>query len=184
MISGLGVGKLDPEVPGVGLPRPPYLADYVLEGFGARIFRHLAESDEGNAQCAGGIEELWVELGNVVDDTNVLRGENMDLREELSDLQSRFDVLQLRMEEMRLQTEINYQETLRLKQDSAEQRDGHEALLGMVRANRLVADETDDRLAPETQRGDEHHRQLEEIQQFLRNMGLATSPGSRVSSLR
>ena len=57
----------------------------------------------------------------------MLRRENMDLCEELSDLQSRFDVLQLRMEEMRLRTEINHQEILRLKQDSAEQRDGHSA---------------------------------------------------------
>ena len=31
-------------------------------------------------------------------------------------------------------------EIQRLKRDSAEQRDGHEALLGMVRAKRLVAD--------------------------------------------
>ena len=69
-------------------------------------------------------------------------------------------------------------------QDGAEQRDGHEALLGMVRANRLVADVTDDRLVAETQRGDEHHRQLEDIQQFLRNMGLLTSPSSAGSSLR
>ena len=67
------------------------------------------------------------------------------------------------MEEVSLRTEINHQEILWLKQDSAEQRDGHEALLGMVRANRLVADMTDHRLVEETQRGDEHQRQLEEI---------------------
>ena len=108
----------------------------------------------------------------------------MDLREDLSDLQSRFDVQQLRMEEMRLRAEINDQEILRLKQDNAEQHDGHEALLGMVRANRVVVDVTDDRLAAETRRGDEHHRQLEEIQRFLRNIGLAAFPGSAGSSLR
>ena len=56
--------------------------------------------------------------------------------------------------------------------------------MGIVRANRLVADMTDDRLVEETRRGDEHQRQLEEIQQFLKNMGLSTSPGSAGSSLR
>ena len=122
-ISGPGAGELDPQVPAGGVPRPPYSADYVLypEGLGARIFRRLAEADEANVPNAGRMVELRDNLGNVVDDINVLRRENMDLREELSDLQSRFDVLQLRMEEMKLRTEINHQEILRLKQDNVEQ---------------------------------------------------------------
>ena len=169
-----------------GLPRPPYSADYVpyLEGFGARIFRSLTEIGEANAQCAGHIGELREDLWNVVDDINVLRREDVDFREVLSDLQSRFDVQQLRLEEMKQRTEINHQEMLRLKQDSVEQRNGHEALLSLVQANRLVADLIVERVMAETRRGDDHHRQLEEVQQVLRNMGLATSPGSAGFSLR
>ena len=75
-----------------------------------------------------------------MNDINVLRQDNQDLRDEISEAQSRMDVLQLRMEEMKLRTEINYEQIQLLKRDSTEQRDGHEALLGMVRANRLVAD--------------------------------------------
>ena len=94
------------------------------------------------------------------------------------------DILQLRMEEMKLRMEINHEEIRRLKQDGAKQREGHEALLGMVRANRLVADLTDDWVDIEHRRVDEHQRQLDEIQLFLRNTGLLISPGSAGSSLR
>ena len=84
----------------------------------------------------------------------MLRQDNQDLRDEISEVQSRMEVLQLRMEEVKLRTEINHEEIQRLKQDGAEQRDGHEALLGMVRANRLVADQTDDRVDVERRRVD------------------------------
>ena len=57
-------------------------------------------------------------------------------------------------------------------------------MLGLVRANRLVMDGIDDRIVAETQRGDERQRQLEEIQQFLRNMGMTSSPSSAGSALR
>ena len=53
---------------------------------------------------------------------------------------------------------------MRLKQDSAEQRECHETLLRMVRSQGTAMAEGDDRLGAEIQRGDEHHRQLEEIQ--------------------
>ena len=71
-----------------------------------------------------------------------------------------------------------------MKQDSVEQRDGHEALLRMVRANHLVVGMIEDRLRAETRRLDVHCHQLEEIRQLLRNMGLAMPPGLVESSLR
>ena len=92
------------------------------------------------------------------------------------------DVLQLRMEEMKLRTEINHEEIQRLKRDSAEQRDGHEALLGMVRANRLVADQTDDRVDVEHRRVEALQRQAEEMRQFMRSV--SPSPASVDSGLR
>ena len=58
-------------------------------------------------------------------------------------------------------TEMDHQEIQSLRQESMEQRDGHEALLYMVRANQLVVALVDDQLAAETRRGDALQRQLE-----------------------
>ena len=109
--------------------------------------------------------------------------ENLDLRDELSEAQSRLDVMQLRMEEMRLRMEINYEEIQRLKRDSVEQREGHEVLLGMVQASRLVADQMDDRVETKHRRMDVLQRQVDEMRrQFMRSV--SPSPASVDSGLQ
>ena len=80
--------------------------------------------------------------------------------------------------------EIDTCDILRMQQENMEQRDGHEALLCMVQAKHLLVVLVDDRLTAETRRGDEHQRQLEEIQQFLRRTGISSSPGSVDSALQ
>ena len=77
---------------------------------------------------------------------------------------------------------INHEEIQRLKQDGAEHRDGHEALLGMVRTNRLVADQMDDRVDVERGRVDALQRQVGEMRQFMRSV--SPSPLSVDSGLR
>ena len=151
VISGQSSGELVPQsLDEYGrdgsVLRPPYSMDYVPypETFGVRVFRQMAEADAASAQSAGQIAALREDLRNVTEDVNMLRQENSDLRSEPSEAQTRMEILQLRMEEAKLRTEINYEEIVRLKRDGEEQRDHHEALLGMVRANRLKADQTDD----------------------------------------
>ena len=136
---GQNVGELMPQSSGghagdEGVPRPMEYASY-SETFWVRIFRRLAAADAANAQSAGRMAEMREDLRNALNDINVLRQNNQDLRDESVRRESRVDVLQLQMEEMKLRTEINHEEMQRLKRDSAEQRDGHEALLGLVRAN-------------------------------------------------
>ena len=167
------------------VPRPPYSMDYVPypETFGARVFSRLAEADAASAQSAGQIAALREDLRTVTEDVNMLRQENSDLRNELSEAQYRLEILQLRMEEAKLRTEINYEEIVRLKRDGVEQREGHEVLLGMVRANRLVAYQTDDRVETEHRRMDVLQRQVDEMRrQFTRSV--SPSPASVDSGLR
>ena len=163
--SGYGPGELVPQPQGVegknrdgGVPRPPYSMDYAPypETFWARVFRRLDEADGANVV-------MQEDLRNAVDDISVLRQENTNLWEELSVAQSRMDVLQLRMEEMKLRTEINYEEMIKLKREAAEQREAHEVLLGIVRANRLMTDQANDRVDTEHRQMDVLQRQVDEM---------------------
>ena len=188
--SGQSLGELVPQCSeghggdGVVL-RPAYSMYYspFPETFGVRIFRRLAEADAANVQCAGQMAVMREDLRNVTEDVNVLRQENSDLRDELSEVQSRMDIWQLQMQEAKLRTEINYEEILRLKQSLVEQRDHHEALLGMVRANRLVADPTEDRADAEHRRIDGLQQQVVEMRRRLMRSG-SPSPASADSGLR
>ena len=84
---------------------------------------------------------------------------------------------------MKLRTEINYEEAKKLKREMAEQREAHEVLLGVVRANRLMADQTDDRVDTDHRRMDVLQRQVDELRrQFIRST--SPSPASAESGLR
>ena len=50
-----------------------------------------------------------------------------------------------------------------LKREMAEQRESHEVLLGVVRANRLMADQTGDRMDMDHRRMDVVQRQVDEL---------------------
>ena len=113
-----------------------------------------------------------------MEDFSVPQQEHIYLRDEMemSDLQMRHDTMQVVQDQSANQMGIEHGEIQILRQENMEQRDGHEALLCMVCANRLVVDVVEDRLAAEIRRGDELQRKFKEMQQFLRHMGMSSSP--------
>ena len=71
----------------------------------------------------------------------------------------------------------------KVKREAEEQRQAHEVLWGIVRANRLIADQADDRVDTEHRRMDVLQRQVDEMRrQFMRSV--FPSPASVDSGLR
>ena len=81
-----------------GVPRPPFSVGNVPcpDTFGAWIFWCKAGADMAKPQSAGQIVELLEDLETAMDDINVLRRENKDLREELSNFWGRQEVMLLK----------------------------------------------------------------------------------------